>query len=298
MRNPDRRRGVFAIAAATLAAVAPFSAPPVSARNPGAWTPPVYLRQDSLFLAAATGEPRFELLRDSCEKKLVSEDTATLRYLLAQRLTAQTPRQRHYVQRLFTQISDSGRNAGPSRLLTAALADAPDSLRPQLLHIGSKLGDSAFRLAALPFLASKDPDTRRMAARCLGTYPHPDNAALLWKGLEKTSGLERHQRLWSLGAQGKVREWKRLFPLLGDPHQFNRRQARDLLLAAADSSWDRLRRALPARHDNDAFKAWGLLAFESRGSDAFLAEALRRLPGEEARRLRAFRRIQAKPVVK
>jgi hypothetical protein len=200
------------------------------------WKPPVYTRLDSLFVAAATGEPRFQLLRDSSEKALLTMDTVGLQYLLDHRLTKQTPRQRHYVEMFFMMAADSGRNSKPRMLLSRALASSPDTLRSQLLYIGSQMRDSAFRREAIPYLHSDSESVRRMAVRTLGSYPNPENLPLLWDGLEKTRGLELQQRLWALDQQGPLAEWKRLIPLLQDSLFFNRQKVRDMLSKTADSA--------------------------------------------------------------
>jgi hypothetical protein len=231
-----------------------------------AWTPPVLTRLDTLFITAATGEPKFQVARAAAEKALLA-DTATLPYLLAKRMRGQTPRQQHYVERLFTLSSDSGRNPRPRALLATALT-APhtsDTIRIQLLYIGSSLGDSSFRSAALPWLKSPSEPVRRMATRNLGVYPRPQNLPLLWDGLFTVHKLELQQRLWSLEAQGPVRDMK-IIPLMDDPHFFNRRKVRDMLLKATDSSWVRLD-SIRMKHPGEASrKEWWLLAQDARAN--------------------------------
>lgn len=252
----------------------------LAAAPAAAWAPPPFTRLDSLFVTAATGEPRFQAARAAAEKALLA-DSGTLPYLLRNRLRRQTPRQQHYVERLFTLSSDSGRNSRPRALLAAALADAPsDTIRAQLLSIGSWLGDSSFRPAASPWLRSSFEPVRRMAVRNLGTYPRPQNAAVLLQGLASTRGLELQQRLWALEANGRIPP-ATLLPLLDDPYFFNRRKARDLLLKATDSSWARLD-SLRARQPRVAArKEWWLLAQDAREGRAFLEAEKGRMTGEE-----------------
>jgi hypothetical protein len=242
------------------------------------WTPPAFTRLDSLFVTAATGEPRFQAARAAAEKALLA-DSATLPYLLKNRLRGQTPRQQHYVERLFTVSSDSGRNPRPRLLLAAALAAASsDTLRVQLLSIGSWLGDSSFRAAALPWLKSSSEPVRRMAVRNLGIYPRPANGPLLWDGLFSLHGLELQQRLWALERHGPVRD-ARVISLLDDPHFFNRRKARDLLLKSADSAWAKVS-ALPGFASASPSEK-RLLAQDARDGRAFLEAEKGKMTGEE-----------------
>src|SRR5690606_32511262 len=108
---------------------------------------------------ASTGEPRFAAARDSCEKILVADDAETLEYLVATANEVpprdRTPRQRHYIERLFTLVADSGRNPVARETLARAIAAAPnDTLRARWLYIGSRLGDTAFASAARLWLDS------------------------------------------------------------------------------------------------------------------------------------------------
>ncbi len=246
------------------------------------WKPPVYSRLDSLFIVAATGEPRFQAQRDSSQKALLALDTVALRYLLDHRLTGQTPRQRHYVETLFMLAGDSGRNAHPRLFLSRALQSSPDTIRAQLLYIGSQMNDTAFRRAAIPYLHSDSTAVRRMATRCLGSYPNPENVPLLWDGLEKTRGLELQERLWALDAQGPLTGWQRLTPLLRDSLFFNRQKVRDMLLKSTDSSWIKLSVAVPPQMDSAERLEWCLLAIDSKGGGGFLDSNLSRLgPGSQ-----------------
>ncbi len=228
------------------------------------WKPPVFSRMDSLFIVAATGEPKYQPQRDSCQKALLALDTMAFRYLLDHRLTGQTPRQRHYVETFFMLASDSGRNIRPRQFLMQALTVSPDTIRGQLLYIGSQMNDTAFRRVAIPYLHSDSEAVRRMAVRCLGSYPNPENISLLWDGLEKTRSLELQQRLWALDAQGPIADWKRLIPLLNDSLFFNRQKVRDLLLKAVDSSSSRLEAAMPAKMDSGEALEWRLLKLDAK----------------------------------
>ena len=256
------------------------------------WKPPVFSRLDSLFIVAATGEPKFEKERDSSQKVLLSLDTVGLQYLLDHRLTGQTPRQRHYVETFFMLASDSGRNSKPRLLLSRALSLSPDTIRSQLLYIGSEMRDTAFRRAAVSYLHSDSSGVRRMAARCLGSYPHPENLPLLWDRLESTRGLELQQRLWALDAQGPLLDWKRLTPLLCDSMFFNRQKVRDMLLKSTDSSWMRLKEAVPAKMEIAERLEWCLLALDAKGGGEFLDSALPQLNEEEGRLLNRYRKTK------
>jgi len=260
------------------------------AGTPAFWKPPVFTRLDSLFIVAATGEPRFENQRDSSQKVLLALDTVALSYMLAHRLTGQTPRQRHYVETFFMLASDSGRNAQPRTLLSRALVVNLDTLRAELLYIGSQMNDTAFRREAIPYLHSDSAGVRRMATRCLGAYPNPGNVPLLWKGLEETRGLERQERLWALDAQGPLVGWQRLAPLLRDSLFFNRQKVRDMLLKATDSSWTELLDAVPSEMDSAEGLEWCLLALDAKGSSEFLESTLPTLTQEEYRLLSQYRK--------
>ena len=226
--------------------------------------PPVLTRQDSLFLAAATGEPRFQPIRDSAEKILVAEDTATLAYLIAHRLTGQTPRQRHYVETLFKAISDSGRHPEAAARLGATLATAPDSVKTQLLHIGSELGDSSFLKIARRYLDHDSEEVCKNAVRSLGAYPSPENAAWLAAGLEKTRDLERAERLWALGRQKGFQAWPQVLPILRDSNLYNRELARRIV-AASCGDWSNVEKLAPSPMDDDELLEWVLMAEESPG---------------------------------
>jgi HEAT repeat protein len=248
----------------------PLASAPKALGNAGdTFVPPVLTRQDSLFLIAATGEPRFQPIRDSAEKLLVAEDTATLDYLLSRRLAGQTPRQRHYVETLFKAISDSGRHPRAAAKLDAALGAAPDSLKAQLLHIGSELGDSSFLPAARRFLAHDSEDVRRNAARSLGSYPSQANAAWLIAGLDQTRDLERAERLWALGKQKDFKDWPRVLPILRDSNLYNRELARHIV-AHDCGDWANVEKLAPSPMDDDELLEWVLMADDSPGMAAKL----------------------------
>ena len=263
-----------------------------------AWTPPMFSRLDTLFLTAATGEPKFQVAREAAEAALRA-DSNTLTYLLARRLQGQTPRQQQYVERLFTLASDSGRNPRPRLLLTSALASVlsasplssdlfrSDTVRAYLLYLGSRLGDSAFLPTAVAHRHASYEPIRRMAVRSLGAYPRPSNIPLLWDGLFKTRGLELQQRLWALDAQGPLKNWKALVPLLSDSLYVNRRKVRDMMLKATDSSWNTLKTAMPAfpktptKSANNLRHEWRLLAHEAKGGKVFLEAERKEMSKEE-----------------
>lgn len=239
------------------------------------FVPPVPGRRDSLFIAAATGEPRFQPLRDSAAKVLIAEDTATLEYLLAERLRNQTPRQRHYVEYLFQAVSDSGRNHAPVTLLAEALSGAPDSIQVQLLHIGSELDDSSFLPVAKRYLEADSVEVRKTAMRSLGTYPDPGNVPLILKGMDKTRDLERQVRLWALDKQDSVGAWPKLIPLLEDGKLYNRQLARRIIARSA-GDWAPLDRYVPADPEPEDLLEWVLLALETPGqaAKAFVRKSL------------------------
>jgi hypothetical protein len=254
---------------------------------------PILTRQDSLFLIAATGEPRFQPIRDSAEKLLVAEDTATLDYLLSRRLTGQTPRQRHYVETLFKAISDSGRHPRAAAKLDGALETAPDSLKTQLLYIGSELGDSAFLGTARRYLAHDSEDVRRNAARSLGSYPSPANASWLIAGLDKTRDLERAQRLWALGKQKDFKDWPKLLPVLRDSNLYNREMARRIV-AHACGDWTHVEKFAPSDMDDEELLEWVLMADDSPGMAAklWVRKYVPRLSPERMRFIGSALRLQ------
>ncbi len=224
-----------------------------------------FTRMDSLFLTAATGEPRFQSARDSSEKILLASGAATLDYLVAAATRDRTPRQRQYVEHLFTVMADSGRNPLPRTVLARAVVSAPnDTVRAQWLYIGSRMADTAFRAVALPWLGASSESVRRMAVRALGASPRPDNLPLLWIGLDTLQGLELHQRLWALDAHSPLRDGLRLVPLLANAQQFNRHKVREMLLRATDSNWVLLAAAMPKRLDDRSRREWRMLALDSK----------------------------------
>jgi hypothetical protein len=253
-----------------------------------------FTRMDTLFITAATGEPRFQPARDTAEVELRAGDTAMLLWLtdtLARSGRTLTPRQNHYVERLFTVVSDSGRNAGALRVLAHAARHAPhDTARARWLYIGSRIGDTAFRDVARPWLRDTSESVRRMAVRVLGAYPHPTVVPLLWADLENVYGLERHTRLWALTEQPAIKSLpaaqrgavlKRLAPLLADEHIYNRQKVRDMMLKASDSSWISLRSFMPQSPDAPLRREWWLLAYDAHGGHAFLNAERGKMSEEE-----------------
>ncbi|MDB5051753.1 MAG: hypothetical protein JWO30_4824 [Fibrobacteres bacterium] len=243
--------------------------------------PPVLTHLDTLFIIAATGEPRFKPMRDSAEKELIAGDTSTLDYLISKRLLNQTPRQRHYVESLFKSVSDSGRNHAPVTKLAAALSGAADSVQVQLLHIGSELGDTTFLPVARLYLRADSVEVRKTAARSLGSYPSPGNIALLLDGLDKTRDLELQARLWALDKQTGFKDWPRLLPVLEDENLYNRQLARRIVAKAA-GDWVPLERYIQAELDPEEQLEWVLLALEVPGpaAKAYVRKALPALDPE------------------
>lgn len=258
-------------ASAGAATPAVKTAPPMAAKpalSAFRFVPPVFTRRDSLFIVAATGEPRFKSRRDSAERELIEGDTATLDYLIERRLGGQTPRQRHYVENLFKAISDSGRNPAPVHRIARALSGADDSTKAQLLHIGSELGDSAFLPQARRYLEADSLEVRKQAVRSLGTYPSPSNVFLLLDGLDKTRDLEMQQRLWALSRQVELKDWPRLLPLLQDSNLYNRQLVRQIVGKACAGNWLLVERYIPQPLDRKALLEWIQLALETSGIDA------------------------------
>jgi hypothetical protein len=273
----------FSVAGSAPAPVAaPVTAPVTSAFR---FVPPVFSHQDSLFIVAATGEPRFKSKRDSAERELISGDTATLDYLVRSRLVSQTPRQRHYVESLFKAISDSGRNHAPVERISAALPAVPDSVKVQLLHIGSELGDSAFLAVARRYLGADSAEVRKTAVRSLGSYPSPANVLLLFDGLDKTRDLELQQRLWALSKQSEIKDWPRLLPLMRDSNLYNRQLVRQIVGKACSGNWLSLERYIPQPLDQASLLEWIQLALETSGIDAkaYVRKNASKLEGYERR---------------
>jgi hypothetical protein len=247
------------------------------------WKAPALSHFDSLFIAAATGEPRFQAVRDSSEKLLAAAGGEMLDYLLAHRLTEQTPRQRHYIERLFALVADSGRNRVAVEKLAGALKTAPDSLKPQLLYIGSEMKDSGFLPVARTLLRSDSVEVRKMAVRSLGCYPDTADLKALFDGLDKTEGLERQQRLWAISRFPALKDWPRLIPLLKDPYLYNRQWVRQILVKAA-GDWPTLVKQIPpaasaAPGDKAQKMEWVLMAADSPGPAAknFIKQQIRLL---------------------
>jgi hypothetical protein len=286
------------------AGIRPAEAPAAHpSRLEPAWKAPAFTRFDSLFIAAATGEPRFKGVRESSEKALVAGGAGTLDYLIAHRLTEQTPRQRHYVERVFALIADSGRHPEATAKLAEALRTAPDSLKPQLLYIGSEMKDSAFRPVARMFLRADSAETRKMALRSLGCYPSAADLPALFDGLEKTGGLERQQRLWALSRFPAVADWAKLLPLLKDPYLYNRQWVRQIAVKAVSApgggGWPALVKKIPpgagAAPGDKALKLeWILMATSFDGAEA-KAFMKRQIPLLDAGRRKFFQSARATP---
>lgn len=278
-----------------------------------------FTRTDSLFIIAATGEPRFQAARDSAESLLRAEGAKTLNWLVDTATMRPhhplTPRQSHYVERLFTVIADSGRDSTARLVVARAIATAhTDTIRARWLYIGSRIGDTAVRSVARPWLADSSEAVRRMAARVLGAYPHASDIPRLWAQLEggggakvKTgkavkkgtalSGFERHMVLWALAEQtvfkdtsltvpARINLLKRLAPLLADDQVYNRRKVRDLMLKLSDSSWTFLARARPQTMSAQIRREWWLLAAETKtgsGAVEFLKTESKKMNPEDLR---------------
>ncbi len=246
-------------AALTKAAPAPVKSSPAFV-----WHDPVLTRQDSLFIIAATGEPRFKAQRDSSEKILVA-DSSTPDYLIAHRLICQTPRQRHYVEHLLAALSDSGRHSAPVIRLAAALPGAADSVKTELLHIGSELGDSAFLPVARHYLRADSEEVRKSAVRSLGMYPKDADVPWLLDRILATANLEREENLWALSRHGRIGEWPKLLPLLQDANLYNRQLVRRLLDSAVAGDWNQIGKYAPAQPDANERLEWVLLALDMPG---------------------------------
>lgn len=252
----------------------------------------VFSTFDSLFLTAAAGEPRLKTARDSCEKILVARGRETAAYLLAERLTNQTPRQRHYVEKLFGLLSDSGRRVEPGAALRAALLDVPqvpDSVKPQLLYVASTMADSSLADLGLLFITHTSSefssDIRRMAARVLGAYPRSAHVEPLLNGLSHAPESERHQRLWALAALAPYPGCDGLKMHLGDSSLAVRQMAVQALHRCADGNFTKLNLTLPEPRANPIlptrpYLAWLELAqaFESPEAKIYAQRLLERLP--------------------
>ncbi len=248
------------------------------------WTPPELTRPDSLFIIAATGEPRFQAQRDSCRKILIAKGGKTLKYLLEHRLTGQTPRQRHYVKDLFVAIADSGRNPEPAARLTAALPLIADSIKVQLLYIGSDLADTGFLKTAKLYLKAGDLEVRRTAIRSLGMYPREENLPLLLEGMNTAPDLEKQDRLWAISKHPPLKEWRPMLPLLGDSSIHTRIWARQILVKSA-GSWPPLAKYFSPLPSVAERREWALLAGDFPGPEAaaFVKRQIQVLGPDEAR---------------
>ncbi len=261
---------------------------------------PSFTPLDSLFLTAATGEPRLQVARDSCEKKLIRLDTVTVNYLLTHRLFDQTPRQRRYVERLFGLLADSGRHAQPALALTRALDGVSDSAKAQLLYVASTMADSSLQPLGLRYISHEKPEIRRMAARVLGMVPRAGASLPLWQGLADAPETERHQRLWALAAIAPYPGCDSLRAFLGDSSLAVRQMAIHALgrCAAGDIAKLRLPDPETIRDENPEGKSWSIwLALAAQMKNAqgknYAEKACRRLP-EAAKLFHAETCIMAK----
>jgi hypothetical protein len=240
---------------------------------------------DSLFITAATGEPRLKPMRDSCENLLLKRDSATVAYLLAERLTDQTPRQRHYVEKLFGLLSDSGRKAYVGLALRLAVEPAADSVKPQLLYVASTMGDASLGVLGLTYISHAHTEVRRMAARLLGAYPRREYAVALLQGLDGSPEAEKHQRLWALAAVAPYPQCDRLGSYLYDSSLAVRQMAVQALKRCADGKFSSLHLTLPKLAPGDTlplrpYLAWLelALAFQTPEASAFAQALLAGLP--------------------
>jgi hypothetical protein len=177
------------------------------------------------------------------------------------------------------------------------LPPAPDSVKVQLLRIGSELGDSAFGPVARLYLAADSLEVRKMAVRSLGTYPGPANRVLLLDGLENTRGLEKQERLWALSRHPALREWPKILPSLQDSSLHNRQLARQILVKAAGGNWAQLAGRFPSAPLPGERLEWVLMAMDMPGSGArkFLTRETARLDPEARRFLRAAQEGRKRP---
>lgn len=247
-------------------------------------TLPAFTALDTLFLTAATGEPRLQAMRDSCERKLLALDAVTVSYLLARRLSDQTPRQRRYVERLFGLLADSGRHAGPGRALGLAVETANDSVKAQLLYVASTMADSSLQPLGLRYIGHAKPEIRRMAARVLGMVPRAEASLPLWQGLAGASETERHQRLWALAAIAPYPGCDSLRAFLGDSSLAVRQMAIHALgrCAAGDIAKLRLPDPQTIRDENPEGKSWSIwlalaLQLKNAQGKSYAEKACRRL---------------------
>ena len=288
LRNPQHIKGFFALLAVACSVLLglPLSSGALPPSSFG-WTPPAFTRLDSLFIISATGEPRFKAQRDSCRILLVAKDIETLDYLIAERLKGQTPRQRHYVEELFVAIADSGRNHPAAARLARALTEVPDSIKVQLLNIGSELHAVDFLPTAINYLKVENPEVKRSAIRNLGMYPDERNIVLLFDGLDKAPNLERQERLWALSKQAPLTaaEWPTLLPLFHDDYFYNRVLVRQIIAKAVAGDWRALAKHCPNAPDDRERLEWILLALDMPGtaSKAYVKSQMRLLEPNQTR---------------
>jgi hypothetical protein len=242
----------------------------------------LFSRRDSLFYATATGEPRFAALRDSCRKALLAEGPDLTPYLLALTLSNPTPRQRHTIQSLLTELSDSGRVPEVAAHMAKALPKANDTIKVHILYFGSKLGDSSFRQAAWPYLAHDSLNVRLMVLRNLGEYLHSQNPGILLARIEGAGPEERQLRLWALSKQEAPFPPALVFPWLRDSLLAVRQSAADALVKGTRGKF--LPLAAAADSALKSGKGWEYcrLALRLQGGDDYLKACDSTLQGEQA----------------
>jgi HEAT repeat protein len=247
-------------------------------------------RWDSLFIIAATGEPRWQALRDSCEKELLSRSDATVEMLLARRLVDQTPRQRRYVERLFGLMSDSGRNKTPGIALRSALNRVDDSIKAQLLYVASTMADSNLLDLGHRFIQHEKPEIRRMAARVLGMLRHASSPEKLLPGINLLDEKERHQRAWALAELAPFPGCETLKELAGDPSLAVRQMISHALSRCAQGKMSKLNLSIPRLGPGDRLPVTPWLTYLDAAKEigtpeslAFAEAILAKLP-EETRR--------------
>ncbi len=265
-------------------------------RSDSGWavTDTAFSRHDSLFFAATTGEPRFAALRDSCRRHLLAEGLAVVPYLLTLSKGELTPRQRHGVQGLLTDLSDSGRVPEVTVMLGRALSKTPDSAKSRILYYGSKLGDSAFRQVAWPYLGHDSLDVRLMAIRNLGVYSrHSQSPGLLLAGMDKADGEERQLRLWALSQQEAPFPAQVVLPWLGDSLMTVRQAAADALLRSLEGKFHPLSKAADTALASGRGWEYCRLSLRLEGSDAYLSRCDGAFTGDRAEMWADLRRASS-----
>lgn len=248
---------------------------------------PQWNQWDSLFIIAATGEPRWQAQRDSCEQILLNHSDSTIPFLLTRRLSQQTPRQRHYVERLFGLMSDSGRQGSPGIAIRNALDTVNDSLKPQLLYIASTMGDAQLVDLGERFILSGKTDIRRMAARVLGMYPRPASIPFLTAELSKWDEAERHQRVWALALLAPYPGCENIKSWASDSSLAVRQMVSHALSRCAEGNFSKLNLTIP-RLSSERFlpvTPWltyieAAIEISTTESLQFAHEILKQLPGD------------------